>query len=281
MPAINLTIFLNTAVTSRLKTVGGSPASEALLFVDEPNSGMPGTSSLFLACDTPSVGCSMTGTGSGVGTYTGAGGHPNIFQGVVSGNSVTFFGVPFNPPGAAPAGRILRITGIRANASGLAPSTPIVAAITVSGATSLPISNSTPTVAFVASGLNFSLRDGSNTSPLTGNGSVTPGSGPTPSGAPSTFLRFSENFATVAKSRTTAPFAGTETSPAPAIQSVPGAFYSSESGMTFSVGSITVSPTDSGTRFKAAFNNLPDGVSVWVATVNAATGQSVARLTTG
>jgi hypothetical protein len=78
-----------------------------------------------------------------------------------------------------------------------------------------------------------------------------------------------------------APFVGTEISPAPATQSVPGTIYNTESGMTFSVASITVAPADSGTRFKAAFNNLPNGVSVWVPTVNAANGTSVARLITG
>ena len=39
IPAVNITIFLNTAVTSRLLPIsGGSNVSEALLLIDEPGS---------------------------------------------------------------------------------------------------------------------------------------------------------------------------------------------------------------------------------------------------
>src|SRR5262249_2458244 len=147
----------NTAVTSRLKPLLNAMVSEALLFVDEPNSGLPGASKLFLACGSAS-GCSITGNGSGAGTYSGAAGHPNIFQGVVSGNSVTFFGWPPDPPGPAPAYRVLRFTGIRANANALgsaAPngSTPVVATLSPSPPAVLPISNPSVIVGFVQSAL--------------------------------------------------------------------------------------------------------------------------------
>src|SRR5206468_3154555 len=144
-------------------------------------------------------------------------------------------------PASSLAGRLFRVSGIRVNANALsggtaAAATPIVATISVSPTTALPISNPSVTVAFVQSGLSFSLRNGDNATTLSGLGSITPGSGPIPAGNPSASLRFSENFPTAAKTRTGAPFAGTDTSPAPATQNVPGAFYNSESGLTFTLG---------------------------------------------
>jgi hypothetical protein len=280
LPRANITVFLNTTVTTRLKSIAGGVASEALLFIDEPNSGLPGTSSAQLACDSAS-GCSMTGTGNGVGTYSGAPGRFNIFQGVVSANSVTFQGVPIDPPGSA-VSRVFRFTGVRVNSSAFTSTSgavSILATISANGAVSIPTSNPSATVGFVQKGLSVSLRDGSNAAPLTGSGSVTAGSGPVPSGAPSAFVRFSELFGTAAKTRTTAPFAGSEVSPAPVTQNVPGTIYNSESSITFRSASITVAPADAGTRFKAAFRNLPAGVSVWVAVANnGASPQLTARL---
>jgi hypothetical protein len=287
IPSVNITVFLNTTVTSKLKSFpGGITASEALLLIDEPNSGLPGASNVFLACNTPNTGCVMTSNGTGVGTYSGAAGHFNVFQGVVTGNQVTFFGVPVDPP--PPGGsRVLRLTNIRANASALAGgsaagATPVVASISVSGATSLLISNPTPTVGFVASGLAFSLRDGANATPLNGSGSIAPASGPVPTGTPSVVLRFGENFGTSLKPRTIAAFGGTETSPAPAIQNVPGTIYNSETGFTLNAPSITAAPADSGTRLKAAFDEIPAGVTVWVGIVNTGlNSQKAARLIIG
>ena len=43
LPQGNITVFLNTAVTSRLMDATG--ASEAILMVDEPGSGLPGAPS--------------------------------------------------------------------------------------------------------------------------------------------------------------------------------------------------------------------------------------------
>jgi len=131
IPTANITIFLNTAVTSRLlQLTSNGTASEALLMIDEPGSSLTGYG--------PSVAqslCAFPGNGAGFGGCTqivgtvganpgvpvnsscltaavpcsaanGFGGAsatagPNIYQGVVSGNSVTFFGIPVMAPSSA------------------------------------------------------------------------------------------------------------------------------------------------------------------------------------
>src|SRR5262249_52819010 len=100
VPTVNFTVFMNTAVTSRL-FAQNSAASNALLLIDEPHGATAQIDSTFLACPSAKSGCTIQGTGSGIGTYSGASGRFNIFQGVVSGNQVTFFGVPVDPPAAS------------------------------------------------------------------------------------------------------------------------------------------------------------------------------------
>jgi hypothetical protein len=111
IPQANITVFLNTAVTSRI--LGGQNQSEALLLIDEPG-GIGGTP---FPCPSP-LGCPAISTG-GPGQFDGAPGHHNIFQGTVTGvNSVTFLGVPMAPPEPLSV-RTFRITNLRANAAGL------------------------------------------------------------------------------------------------------------------------------------------------------------------
>ena len=57
-------------------------------------------------------GCFVNGNGSGV-KYDGFAGRPNIFQGFVGGNTVTFFGVPLDA-----GSRTLRVVNLRADATG-------------------------------------------------------------------------------------------------------------------------------------------------------------------
>jgi len=112
LPHVNITVTLNTNVTSRILDAA-TGASEALLIVDEAG-GNPlieiGAPSTQLACATPLTGCSITSNGGE--PYDGTAGHPNVFEGVVSGsNSVTFYGVPLTHllQLAAQAGRSLLI----------------------------------------------------------------------------------------------------------------------------------------------------------------------------
>jgi len=126
IPQINFQIFLNTQVTSRLLPVSSvsNQISEALLLIDEPGSGLAsatGTGNSYgpnapqVVCPTPLLGCAQT-----VGSYTPSNGPfsglpiavpinnsitgistpatpYNVFQGVVSGQSVTFYGIPVLP----------------------------------------------------------------------------------------------------------------------------------------------------------------------------------------
>jgi hypothetical protein len=178
VPAINIQLFMNYNVTSKItgtQASGGINTTvfdEALLIIDEPNSPTNPTIPL-LVCDTNAVIagiCSITGTGTGVGTYNGAPAtlttpsRPNVFQGripVVGTNlfytSVVFNNVPFDPPGSNNT-RILRFTNVRvdANQTGAAQSNfqvPITMGIGSSGSATVPISFQALVVATAQLGL--------------------------------------------------------------------------------------------------------------------------------
>jgi len=320
IPTANITIFLNTAVTSRLlqATTAGN-ASEALLLIDEPGSSLTGygPSVPQTLCTTPAngagaggcsefVGISTLNSANNVGvpvpvqptltvttgTGTNAAGVPgstctvaapcfttsavpgaNIFQGVVNGNSVTFFGIPVLPPSTIGETRVFRMTNIRANANGVTAGGPtpgsVVASISTSGSTSLPITNSTLTVGFVQQGLSPAgtlLKNGSNTGNASGSGTgfnQCSSTGITSSASALGLLQFQENFATAFKIRTQ----GT--------QNIPGQIYNSESGFFLAAASFTNSGSgigysagvaDYATRLKATFTNVPSGVSIFVST---------------
>jgi hypothetical protein len=228
-----------------------------------------------------SVGVPTAGVYNAVTNTYSAGATPgaNVFQGVTSGNQVTFFGVPVMPPATAGDTRVFRITNVRVNANGITAggATPgsVTASISINSASSIAITNSTLTVGFVEQGLsatNSGLRNTANTSAAASSGasfaqctSASITSTTSSSGALGV-LQFAENFATAFKIRQNG------------AQNVPGAIYNSESGF---IGSFTtpitgsVSSTgsteiaglaDYGTRLKAVFNNVPSGVSLYVTT---------------
>ncbi len=75
----NIVIFLNTAVTSRLlQATSAGNASEALLLIDEPGSGLGGygPSVPQTLCTTPSVGAGPGGCSQIVGTFEAHGWRP-------------------------------------------------------------------------------------------------------------------------------------------------------------------------------------------------------------
>lgn len=181
IPLSNVTIFLNTNITSRI--VGPvSQGSEALILIDEPfpvgstqnptNAPVPANSPNQNYCAVSGTngslnGCGLTGTGGGVGAlgpYSGApstGTTParaNIFQGLqVGANSVAWLGIPIDAPGTN-AVRTLRITNVRGNACQLGTSstlipTQIVMFISVNGSQQVSINNPQQTVAFIQPGL--------------------------------------------------------------------------------------------------------------------------------
>jgi hypothetical protein len=297
LPTVNITVFLNTAVTSRLFSTGPN-ISEALLMIDEPGSTVPavvagfGPAATQNVCAFPLVGASVpapngcqefastaTATAGGtvaVATDTVAGvtAGKNVFQGVVSGNSVTWFGIPVLAPVTTGISRVFRITNIRANATTLsggsaAGATPVIASISISGSTSLLITNPTPTVGFVQSGLTTSVSPGSGTSRqqcvTTTRQSIST-------------LTFSENFGTAFKTRVSAQtntsFAGQAIPGAAGSgtnQNVPGSIYNSESNFVLTTPASATQPAglaDFGTRLKATFNNVPAGTRLFVSVAN-------------
>jgi len=290
IPTANITVFLNTTVTSRLLSttnLGNGVPSEALLLVDEPGSavGGYGPSVPQTVCSTPGVGAGFGGCVETVGTVGANVGVPvsqaspttpgaNVFQGIVQGNQVTFEGIPVMPPASAGLTRVYRITNVRSNANqvtaGAATPGSVTASLSINSSTSLTITNSTLTVGFVQQGLSATgsgLRSAGT--PLTnssGGPSLAQCSSLNITSANSAIgvIQFQENFATAFKVRQSA-----------ATQNIPGTIYNSESGLIVAGVNGTNSGTgststaglaDYGTRLKATFNNVPAGVSLFVTT---------------
>jgi hypothetical protein len=283
VPQVNITISLTSQVTSRLLASGG--VSEALLMLDEPNSGLSpivpgfGPGAPFVGCATPSTGCPANSSivivgGNPVvtsvtpGTATSG---PNVFQGIVSGNQVTFFGVPINPPGTT-SSRVIRVTNVRTNANGIgggsaSGSIPVQASILTSNFAALPISNATPIVGFVQTSLSTAAS-----TPLAFAQCIYPSA----TLATSTILTYKELFGSAFKTRVDPKVTGqTNGQSANLVQDVPGVVYDSESGFTlnntvtangFTTTGITGTAglADFGTRLKAVFNNIPAGARVFV-----------------
>jgi hypothetical protein len=292
IPQANITVFMNTQVTSRvLTTFTGVNASEALLLIDEPGSttvtgygaGLPQ-----LPCPNPQSGCveyvgnspsgavgvpSNTPTAPPSGTFTTG---YNVFQGAVSGNSVTFYGVPILPP-ASTGSRVYRITNIRANANGIAGggSTPgtITGSVSISPSNAFTINQPLNTVAFVQQGLTTAVRNGTN------SGGGNPGLNQCNSANQNTsgmvgLLQFNENFPTAFKTRVALVNGNTSPTAGFTGQNIPGQVYNSESGFTLASvnngSGVVAGLADWGTRLKAVFSNIPSGVSVFVSTTNLA-----------
>lgn len=181
VPQVNFTIFLNTDLTS--KVTAASQFSEALLLVDEPNSGATVPQHPVLNCgqagaadngpDGPGV-CSIVSNGNFAQTYDGTPnvsgvgsctfvntygcGRPNAFQAQLvpagSLNVVTFLNVPADPPGVGT--RTFRFTNLRANVSALGVPPPLMATqihALVTGPPSITISGPDQIVGFGEPGL--------------------------------------------------------------------------------------------------------------------------------
>jgi hypothetical protein len=313
IPAVNVQVFLNTSLTSRL--LGGSTTlSEALLILDEP---VPGAQ---FACTGATTVCTNFGNGLGtanvpslVGYYgagttgspvagcafvnTCAGNNKNVFQGIqTASNSVTFLAVPIDPPGTS-GSRVVRITNVRANANALgvaganATPTPIVETISPTPPQFLPVSNPSQTVAFIQRGLTFGLfTNRTGTTALNSTLQQCDASRSTvTTNALVGVLRYTENFATAFKKR----YVGGSTanpSPGPSAGAQQNDLrvgtYNTESGFVSNLGAMATLPSgtqtgspattaglaDWGTRVKATFNNIPNGVSLFVDTDGAWTG---------
>jgi hypothetical protein len=295
IPTANITVSLQTQVTSRiLGGTGTTGASEALLLIDEPGASAttaigPGAQNAQLLCSSSSVGAGAGGCVQAVdplgqsgscsavsgNTCTAATTAPvTMFQGLVNSNQVTFNGVPINPPVTGGTARVFRITNVRANVAalgggGLAGTTQLVASISISGSTSLPINNPVQIAGFVQSGLSVAVRK------TTGESGFTAAALPQCADQDKTgvaVLRYTENFGTAFKTRVapTATYNGTGggTAVVTAVtQNVPGNIYNSESGFVSGTGPANAGLADYGTRLKATFT-VPAGVRIFVSTTN-------------
>ena len=253
IPLVNITVFYNTTVTSRLlpsNSAPGAALSEALLLVDEPGSGLAigyGSSLPQVLCTTPLTGCSavvgsVAGPTYGTAVSSGSTPAPNVYQGIVSGSSVTFYGVPALAAGNSGT-RVFRMTNLRVNAvplsGGVSGATPVQASLSISGSTALALSTSNLSVGFVQNGLSASVTNSLNLSQCT---SQTLTSAAT--------LSFSENFGTAFKTRvvpqSSTNYAGqtnhpgfTDLSAGSVVnpnQNTPGGIYNSESDFVFPIG---------------------------------------------
>ncbi|MCL5745713.1 MAG: hypothetical protein M1541_17615 [Acidobacteria bacterium] len=273
----NITVFVNTQVTSRILNTNNN-LTEALLLIDEPTAaGSPVPTANVCGAVT---GCTVNATGVGGANPFIAG--KNVYRSTLSSNnSITFLGVPVEPPGTTGA-RIYRITNLRVNASAIQPSGAlpgqVTASLSSSGSTSLPISNPSVVIGFTQAGLGFSIR--SRADGGAGNGAASAadktfqqcsdvaGIGNNVSAAnklPNLFMRFTEGFATAWKTQGTA------------TQSIPGTIYNTESGLTGVLANAGLA--DFGTRLKATFNNIPAGVSIYVPTNLTSNNGTTATLT--
>jgi len=312
IPTVNIQVFYNTAVTSRLlgnNSVAG--ASEALLLIDEPNGGGANSQSGYgpatpqILCNNPAYGAGPNGCVEYVGTnnsvtwfngtvnQTGTPGvavagsassttpGANMFQGVVSNQSVTFFGIPVLPPVTTGVSRVFRITNVRVNASGVGGGLAgvpgqITASISISGATSLPITNPNTVVGYVAQGLKSAVTGAASFNQCNSVG-----------GGYGAILQFQEGFATAFKTRVDGLkgyATGTGNNYTAGTQNVPGGTYNSESNFvanggliagagnqTVGNGTYTAGLADFGTRLKAVFTNVPAGATVYVSLTNVTT----------
>jgi hypothetical protein len=320
IPPVNIQIFLNTSLTSRLMTATSTAQqySEALLILDEPAPGAqypcvngtglstvcPGYGNGLGTANAPSLvgyygsgtpGTPVTGCGF---VSTCAGNNKNVFQGIQTAtNSVTFLGVPIDPPGTS-GSRVVRITNVRGNANALgvaganATPTPIVETISPTPPQFLPVSNPSQTVAFIQRGLTFGSFTSTTGTTATGatlqqcNSSR---SGVTTTNAVLGYLRYTENFATAFRKRivtssstnyvTTAGAASQQNSLTVGTYNTESGFVSNQGAMaSLPSGPQTGSPNttagfaDWGTRVKAVFNNIPTGISLYVDTNGVWTG---------
>jgi hypothetical protein len=292
VPQVNIQIFLNTNVTSRLVA---DPLSEALILIDDPPTGTQNP------CIPAGGGtnCPVLGVGTGTGVNfrnSGAiaGTVPNVFQARNGGaNSLIWLGVPIDPPGTNGV-RTIRITNVRANANQLGTSSTLIPTqiqmfISITPPQSLPLNNPQQTVAYVAQGLAFSLRNAANSASSSGvtflqcvgNNATTFSNTATALAQGTTvFARFTEGFASSFKRRNVAPFGpgggsfSADTSPTPLNQDSPGGIcptcaggqYFTETGFyngNFSStnGLNRAGLADHGTRLMLRFNNIPAGVT--------------------
>ena len=286
VPSVTVTLLTNAPITSRLLA---PPWSEALLLLDEP--GTPGNPTQ-AACAAANGVCANLGNGAGRATPAapnyyvgqGAGQNVNVFQGTVSGSSVSFPSVPLDPPGDG-LFRTFRITNVRVNAGALPPASSgqavsVVAAVSMSGAGAPAVANAQQNVAFAQPGLGFTVLNAAGDAALTRPVSVPACPGPPVRIAT---LSFRELFATALRPRGLASSLATPS--ALGDQATPGFVLTGESMLVNSalVGNAArgaladAGRSDAGTRLEADFATVPAGVSLFADSQATTGGESLLR----
>jgi len=283
LPTVNVQLFLNTNVTSRLIAGSSDSRTEALLLIDEPKpvgaarnmtdvieaaNDTVGGNGLFdiaeagtqlVATETPLANANIP-VALGKGVYGGGKpGRPNVFVGQynlsgVQPSLITWLNIPFDPPGTT-NNRVLRIVNVRAKivngsfppASGLVPAS-VTAYLSISGTGGLALSQQTLTVAYVQQSLTTSVSHIVNPQLCL------------PYNAENHYfnLNFTELFGTAFRQKINTANA----------QAVPGTIYNTES-MFYNPDFLNTQALDAGkasrgTKLMAKFLNVPAGVTLIV-----------------
>jgi len=226
--------------------------SEALLLVDDP---APANQVVCSDPTNPAVACQgLEGTTP----------PPNVYEGLQGStspgpNTITFFGIPADPPATT---RTYRITNIRIDATTVAlgggPSgggtTPVYAFVSVSPSSSINISSGSNSGQFIVGEISWGLVNTAPTS--TGatlyqceNFSGTLGS-----------VTFTENFSTAFKTQGVTASSSTTTYP----QNTPGQVYYTESGLEVALAAGEAGAADAPTELEATISNIPVGAVISV-----------------
>jgi len=281
VPSVNISITLgNINITSRLMSTSTTlpQLSEAVVTIDEPAAGAQ------FGCAAPV--CTNIGTGTGAGAYGPGTANKNIFQGTLeTNNRMTFFAVPVDPPGTAPgATRIFRITNVRGNASQAGISNvavQIFETVSVSNFAVMPVTGlATQAVASVQRGLIFSVGSSATSTSAFTVGGLQQCVSRSSDAAAVFFLRYQEGFGTAFKKRitqttSTNPLAtgeqNTVGSTAPGPYNTESMYTTGSTSLQSNTvsgscpgGTCAIGQADYGTRLKAVFNNIPNGINLFV-----------------
>jgi hypothetical protein len=212
---------------------------------------------------------------------------PNVFQGIVSGNQVTFQGIPVLAPVTSGQQRVFRITNVRANVNGLgggglSGTTQLIASVSISASFSVPLTNPVQIAGFIQPGLSVVFRNNNNSGGLSGGGAGFNQCGTVGVAGGVAILQYNENFGTAFKTRVTptAAYNGQSGGTTVSQQNVPSTFYNSESGFVaqyVNSSGVIAGLADYGTRLKAVFNNIPAGVRIFVSVTNLASNTTSAN----
>src|ERR1022692_2061256 len=288
IPAYDIQLTFNAPVTSRIIGSDGQ-SSEALLLVDEPQP------TAQFPCEQASGVCQSVGNGTGTGYYGGdASTNRNVFQGLqTAGTTLLWKAVPFDPPGTDSSGnglyRFFRITNVRLDATSLKGGATDLGTVSISitgagGAVS--VDNGASTLGTASPSLTAVVRDAGDKNTVATGASVSVVAAATVARVAT--LSFAGGFLGADKARTAATYIDADTSPPPLDQNQPGTPYGTETGFynsTFGTygarGDLsTAGLADSGTRYMAVIDNIPDGftVSVDVYSIGTAGSAPTARL---